>query len=315
MRRRSQPEFAAVSGENDAEAPMTAGDNEKFEQFAAILTTELLDRTRKSLELLTPEEQPAAKLPFALTPSFQEIYAELVRVGIFPVLLSRRPVRAIVGDVDWPRDGRDYLLTVLDDRSNAVFTAWDYAWDALWDERKVGADSGSSAPAKKKGFFASLFGRKTDKPEKKASEQGAEGDVMAGLYTMLNEQAERRGYLPLFHDDIKVLKGLVRVKPARIFQAWKEINQYHHQEFYLSGQDQAKPGVTSECLQKWHYNLPDRIGEFLVLKAAVDMEFVNKPFLGKYIRQSARTQEEAEKGMPYLATYWKSMKQSAAAQG
>ena len=295
---------------------MAASESEKFDQFAAVLLAELLDRTRKSMELLTPELQPCSKLPFALTPSFQDIYAELLRVGIYPVVLSRRPVRAIVGDVDWAREGREYLLTVLDDRSNAIFTAWDYAWDALWDERKISADSAATAShaKEKKGFFSALFGRKSHaKPEAKASDSNG-GDVMAGLYTMLNEQADRRGYLPLFHDDIKVLKGLIRVKPARVAKAWKEISQYHQQEFYMTGQDQAKPGVTSDCLQKWHYNLPDRIGEFLVLKAAVDMEFVNKPFIGKYIRQSARTQEEAEKGMPYLSIYWKSMPAAPVAQ-
>lgn len=295
---------------------MAANDSDKVDQFAAVLLTEMLERTRKNLELLLPEEQPGAKLPFAMTPAFRDLYAELVRVGIFPVVISRRPVRAIVGDVDWRRDGRDYLLTVLDDRTNAVFTAWDYAWDALWDERKVGADSAQAASAgkEKKGFFASLFGRRAAKPEPRSVEDDRHADVMAGLYTMLNELADRRGYLPLFHDDVKVLKGLIRVKPARLFQAWKEICQYHQQEFHLTGQDQAKPGVTSECLQKWHYNLPDRIGEFLVVKAAVDLEFVNKPFIGKYIRQSARTQEEAEKGMPYLSIYWKSMPHAPAGQ-
>lgn len=294
---------------------MAATEGDKIDQFAAILLTEMLDRTRKTMELLSPEQQPVSLLPFALTPSFQEVYAELVRVGVFPVVLSRRPVRAIIGDVDWARDGRDYLLSVLDDRTNAVFTAWDYAWDALWDERKVSADGGASARGKeKKSFFRGLFSRKEpDKAEGRGTE-AAEGDVMAGLYTMLNEMAERRGFLPLFHDDLKVLKGLIRTKPARVAKAWKEIGQYHHQEFYLTGPDQAKPGVTSECLQKWHYNLPDRIGEFLVLKAAVDLENIDRAFLGKYIRQSARSQEEAEKNMPYLSIYWKSMRTSVAAQ-
>lgn len=287
---------------------MAANENERFDQFAAVLLTELLERTKKSMELLAPEQQPCSKLPFIQTPSFVEFYTELVRVGILPVVVSRRPVRAIVGDVDWKREGREYLLTVLDDRSNAVFTAWDYAWDSLWDERKVGADSAAANTAKpKKGFLGSLFGRRgAAKPDARPVEEG-DGGVMAGLHTMLTELAERRGFLPLFHDDVRILKGIPRVKPGRLAQAWKEISQYHHQEFYLSEKEQAKPGVTSDCLQKWHYNLPDKIGEFLVLKAAVDLEHVNKPFIGKYIRQSARTQEEAEKGMPYLSVYWKTM--------
>ncbi|MCM8734230.1 hypothetical protein M5E06_08465 [Azospirillum sp. A1-3] len=291
---------------------MAANENERFDQFAAVLSIELLERTKKSMELLAPELQPCSILPFIQTPSFVEFYQELVRVGILPVVLSRRPVRAIVGDVDWAREGREYLLTVLDDRSNAVFTAWEYAWDSLWDERKVGQDGGGGSQTKpKKGFFSALFGRKREQKADGGGGEGGEGGVMAGLHTMLTELGEKRGFLPLFHDDVRILKALPRLKPGRVAQAWKEISQYHHQEFYLPEPEQAKPGVTSECLQKWHYNLPDKIGEFLVLKAAVDLEHVNKPFIGKYIRQSARTQEEAEKGMPYLSIYWKSMRNPA----
>lgn len=293
------------------EASMAANETERFEQFSAVLITELLERTKKSMELLSPDQQPCSLLPFVQTPAFWELYTNIVRVGIFPVVISRRPVRAIVGDVDWTREGRDYLLTVMDDRSNAIFTAWDYAWDSLWDERKVTQDPATASPAqeKKPGFLASLFrrGRSAQEEEAARKAEAAAGGVMAGLHAMLCELAGRRGFLPLFHDDSKVLKNLVRVKPARLAQAWKEITQYHHQEFSLSGHEQAKPGVTSDCLQKWHYNLPERIGEFMVLKAAVDLENVNKPFIGKYIRQSARTQEEAEKGMPYLSVYWKAM--------
>ena len=296
-----------VFGKQDRGA-MTANDSDKFDQFATVLRAELLERTRKNMELLTPERQPASLLPFALTPAFQDIYAEVLRVGILPIMLSRRPVRSLVGNVDWARDGRDYLLTVLEDRANAIFTAWDYAWEGLWEERRIGGSAPvPSAPARRKSFFDTIFGRgEEDEPPPEPS-RNAEGGMMAGLCTMLGELAEKRGYLPLFPDDIRVMQGLIRIKPSRLAQAWKEVCQYHHQEFHRSGEDQAKPGVTSDGLQKWHYNLPDRIGEFLVLRAAVDLEHVNKTFIGKYIRQSARSQEEAEKGMPYLSIYWKSM--------
>lgn len=288
---------------------MTASENERFEQFSAVLLTELLDRTRKTMELLVPEGRPCSPLPFVQTPSFFDIYSEVVRVGIFPVIMSRRPVRAIMGDVDWPKDGREYLLTVLDDRNNAVYPAWDYAWDALWSERKATTSAQTAPKEEKKGFLSALFGRKSAQRQeaKPAEPEGEEESVMAGLYTMLNQLSEKRGYLPLFQDDVKILKGLVRVKPGRILAAMKELNQYHHQEFILTGHEQAKPGVLSDALQKWQFNMPDRIGELLVIKAAVDLEHVTKPFVGKYIRQSARTQEEAERGMPYLSVYWKAM--------
>ena len=294
---------------------MAVSESERFEQFSSVLLTELLERTKKNMELLQPERTPCSPLPFAQTPAFLDMYAEVVRVGIFPVVLSRRPVRAILGDVDWAKDGREYLLTVMDDRSNAVFTAWDFAWDALWDERKASAPTPSDADKKKGGFLSSLFGRKGNaKPEPKPAEGEEEGNVMAGLYTMLNQLAEKRGYLPLFRDDTKVFKALVRVKPGKIASALKELNQYHHQEFVVQGKEQAKSGVMNEALQKWQFNLPDRVGEMLVLKCAVDLEHINKTYIGKYIRQSARTQEEAEKGMPYLSIYWKAMSNAVTVQ-
>ncbi|HYG84905.1 MAG TPA: hypothetical protein VD978_01465 [Azospirillum sp.] len=296
---------------------MTVSENERFEQFSAVLLTELLERTKRNMELLAPERTPCSPLPFAQTHAFFDIYAEVVRVGIFPVVMSRRPVRAIQGDVDWVKDGRDYLLSVLDDRSNAVFTAWDYAWDALWDERKAPASPQPVTSGKKKGgFLTSLFGRKSEpKPEAKPVEDEDEGNVMAGLYTMLNQLAERRGCLPLFHDDTKVFKGLIRTKPSRLAAAWKELSQYHHQEFIVQGKDRAKAGVLKDAMQKWHFNLPERIGEMLVIKCAVDLDHVTKALIGKYIRQSARTQEEAEKGMPYLSIYWKAMPNVATVRG
>ena len=295
---------------------MAVSESERFEQFSSVLLTELLERTKKNMELLQPERRPSAPLPFAQTPSFLDIYSEVVRVGIFPVVLSRRPVRAIVGDVDWSKDGREYLQTVLDDRNNVVFPAWDYAWDALWDERKASAPTTAHDSEKKKGgFLASLFGRRgAAKPEPKPAEGEEEGGVMAGLYTMLSQLADKRGYLPLFRDDTRVFKALVRIKPGKIASAIKELSQYHHQEFVVQGKEQAKAGVLNEALQKWQFNLPDRVGEMLVIKCAIDLEHVNKTFIGKYIRQSARSQEEAEKGMPYLSIYWKAMPNAVTVQ-
>ena len=289
---------------------MAASESQRLDQFANVLLVELLERTKKNLELLTPEREFDGALPFPMNPSFLDTYAEVIRVGIFPVVFSRRPVRAIVGDVDWEREGREYLQTVMDDRSNAVYSAWDYAWESLWEERKIGTESraNQSKRSEKRGFLSFLFRRRGNEPSVNvASNSDEEGDVMDGLANMLAKLSEKRGYMPMLHDDIKVLKGLVRVKPARLAKAWREISQYYHQEFMMTGLEQAKSGVTNDCLQKWHYSLPDRIGEFLVMKAAIDLEHLNKAYIGKYIRQSARTQEEAERGMPYLTIYWKSL--------
>jgi len=293
---------------------MAGTDTDRFEKFSSVLRTELLERSRKNLELLIPDGDPAAPLPFAMTRAFIEIYPEIFKVGIFPLVVSRRPVRAIQGDVDWDRDGREYLQTVLDDRSNAVFIAWDAAWDAVWSERRVTvADHVSSSAGgeeRKGGLLGFLFGRKDahKSAEERAAEAASEPEIIEGMGTMLQRFAEKHGAVQPLPDDVKLFKGLIRMKPPRLAAAIKELRQHHDQEFVVGGEDKAKPGTLSEALQKWHYNLPERIGEFVVVRAAVDLENLDKTFLAKYIRQSARTQEEAERGMPYVAAYCKAMR-------
>ncbi len=288
---------------------MTVTEDERFNQFSAVLLTEMLERTKKNMELLTPERSSPAPLPFAQTPSLFDIYTEVVKVGIFPIVVSRRPVRALMGDTNWAKDGRETLLTLMDDRACPIFPGWDYAWDSLWNERKASVSSKPAAAGKKKGgFLSSLLGRKPkNNPKAKKVEEDSGAPVMAGLHSMLNEVGEKRGCLPLLPDDTRLFKGLIRTKPSRLLAAWKELSQYYHQEFVLKGKEQAKTGALSEALQKWQFNLADRVGELMIIKCVVDLDHLDKTYIGKYIRQSARTQEEAERGMPCLSAYWKLM--------
>jgi len=289
---------------------MTAVDD-----YTSILQTTLLERTRRNMEQLVPEKTPAAALPFALTPAFFELYNEVYRLGVFPLMISRRPVKQLQGHYDWTKDGLQQLNAIMEDRTNPIFTAWDYAWDAMWDERTAPKERSVKKDTKeKKSLLASLTFWKNDKDTgkggKSQSEPEQQKQPLEGLYKMLLQHANKKAYMPLLHDDIKVFKGLIRVHPNRIREAYKEITQFHNQEFMFASKEQTKPGATSDAMTKWMYTLPDRIGEFLVLKAAVDLEHINKAFLQKFIRQSARTQEDAEKAMPYLAAYWKAMQHS-----
>lgn len=284
---------------------MTAVDD-----YTSILQTTLLERTRRNMEHLVPEKTPAAPLPFALTPAFFDLYNEVYRLGVFPLLISRRPVKQLQNHYDWSKDALQQLNTIMEDRTNPIFVAWDYAWDAMWDERTAPREPTVRKGAKeKKSLLASLTFWKKDsgKGAKSQSEPEQQKQPMEGLHKMLVQHAERKGYMPLLYDDLKVFKGLIRVHPNRIREAYKEITQFHNQEFMFASKEQTKPGATSDAMTKWMYTLPDRVGEFLVLKAAVDLEHINKAFLQKYIRQAARTQEDAERAMPYLAAYWKAM--------
>ncbi|CAK0776438.1 DUF4123 domain-containing protein [Azospirillaceae bacterium] len=287
---------------------MTTTDDISSDPFASVIYTELLERTKKNMELMTPEKKPSAPLPFAMSPYFLEIYPEVIRLAIFPIVFSRRPVRAMRTHVDWAKEGRDPLNVIMDERSNAIFAAWDAAWDSLWDDVKPEKQTGPVKKEEKGGFLGSLFGRKESKAKvvDKTHEE-APPVAIEGLLPMLTLHAHKRGYLPLAKDDVRILKGMIRVKPPKIRDAWKEITQYHNQEFMFQGKEASKPGVFAEALGRWQVNLPDRIGEFLVLKAAVDLPCCNKTFLTKYIRGLARSQDDAERSVPYLTAYLKAM--------
>lgn len=286
-----------------------------FDDFANVLQDFLLERSRRNMEALVPDGKPEGPLPFAQTPAFFDLYTEVFKVGIFPIVLSRRPVRSLQPHYDWAREGMQQLATILDDRSNPIFGAWDYAWDSLWDEAKLPKESGvKKVKEEKKGLLKSLFGWKGgDKEDVKAvAAVEASAQPLEGLHKLLSQHASRKGYIPLLPDDVRVFRGLIRCSPNRVKEAWKEISQLHNQEFVFSAKEQVKANSTSEAMTKWQYTLPDRLGEFLVIRAAIDLEHINKAYLQKYIRQSARTQEEAEKTMPYVTIYWKSMGASGA---
>ena len=133
--------------------------------------------------------------------------------------------------------------------------------------------------------------------------------MLAGLRAMIQEHARQHGYMPPREDDVALLKELIRVHPKTIEEAWRELTQVHAQEFRPADpKEKARQGSLREAMIKWQYSLPARLSELLILKGAADLEFCDSEFVRQYIRQSARSQEEGERALPYLTAYQKSMK-------
>ena len=306
--------------------------------FATLLTDTLERRTTKVLERLTPSAKPTSPLPFPMSPAFREIYGKLLKLGVVPLILKRRQTMVLERQCDWDVDGAKQLQEVLKARSNPVFDGWDSAWDGLWgnyDPNRTGAaDSGKSTAngqGKEKtgggsggllktvtGLFrkakggadkrAEMNGAEAHGPEPAADGEAAAKPCLAGIHEMVGEHARHNGYLPPRPDDVELLKDLIRVNPKSLDDAWRELTQIHIQEFKPTNpKERARPGSLSEAITKWQYSLPQRLGEMLALKAAADLQFCDAEFVKNYIRQSARSQEEGEKSLPYLAQYQRSM--------
>jgi hypothetical protein len=309
--------------------------------FATVLTDTLERRTAKVLSQLTPASQPTAELPFPMSPAFREIYGQLLRVGVLPLILNRRQTQVLEKQYDWDQDGAKQVLEILKTKANPIFDAWDAAWDSLWgtyDPAKApagpsprgGANGRGKANGKANGsgngsasaggLLQSVTGLfRKDKANGKSKTKAGGGEdgaddakagakPMAGIREMVGEHARQNGYLPPRPEDVDLLKDLIRVNPKSLDDAWKELSQIHTQEFQPSNpKERARPGALLEAITKWQYSLPQRLGELLAVKAAADLQYCDAEFVRQYIRQSARSQEEGEKSLPYLALYQRSM--------
>jgi hypothetical protein len=329
--------------------------------FESLLTEMLERRTTRVLALLSPATPPTAELPFPMSPAFREIYGQVLRVGVLPLILNRRQTQVLEKQYDWEQEGAKQLAEILKVKANPIFDAWDASWDSLWGtydpnraaasaaaaraangHRKPNGGSGgllqsvtglfrkgkANGAGKPKGN-AGAAGRPAGKPNGRADGKAgprpgavapgpAEGSAdangngakqpMAGVRDMVGEHARQNGYLPPRNEDVDLLKDLVRVSPKSLEDAWKELTQIHTQEFKPANpKERARPGALLEAITRWQYSLPQRLGELLAVKAAADLEYCDAEFVRQYIRQSARSQEEGEKTLPYLALYQRSM--------
>jgi len=292
--------------------------------FVDLLQDNLERRTSRVMALLAPEDPATPALPFAVAPAFLDIYGQVLRLGTIPLIASRRQIQLLEKQYDWEAEGQRHLVEILRQRSNPIFDAWDAAWDNLWanyDPNRQPPPPKRGRPEKSDGkgglarAVTGLFGNHKTRPDTQGdSDSPAAGTtgprpVLAGLRAMIQEHARQHGYVPPREDDVSLLKELVRVHPKTIEEAWRELIQVHAQEFRPTDPtEKLRRGSLREAMLKWQYSLPTRLSELLILKAAADLEYCDAEFVRQYIRQSARTQEEGERALPYLTAYGKTMK-------
>lgn len=301
--------------------------------FAEILQNILERRTSRSLSLLAPQS-PEGQLPFAVASAFLDIYTSVLRAGVFPLMIRRRQMINLEKQYDWDEDGEKKFVEIIKAKANPVFESWDNAWDSLWDDFDPNAQQQSTpAPGKGTGHNGSkhgkngkgmnghaggLFGAVKSLLHLDSSSAASEAEaistpseprpVMDGLRVLMEQHAAANDYIPPRPGDVSLLKEIIRVHPRTIGDAWRELTQVHKQEFMPANPNEgARPGSLSETIVKWQYSLPQKIGELLAVKAAAELEYCDANFVRQFIRQSARSQEEGERSMPFLAAYQKTM--------
>lgn len=297
--------------------------------LAEILQTSLERRTSRTMALLAPEAPSKARLPFPMAGPFLDIYAGLLRAGVFPLMIRRRQLQILEKQYDWAEDGEKKFADILKTKANPVFESWDNAWDSLWDNYDPNRQSASAVGTGRNGqahgkaanghgvgagllgAVKGLLGRDKAGPAEPPARSSSPCElrpVMAGLRALMERHAELNHYLPPKDDDVTLLKEMIRVHPRSIEDAWRELTQVHRQEFAPTDPKEGlRQGALAEAIIKWQYSLPHRIGELLALKAAADLEYCDANFVRQFIRQSARSQEEGERAMPYLALFQKTM--------
>ena len=90
-------------------------------------------------------------------------------------------------------------------------------------------------------------------------------------------------------------------------QAWDAINDTHTKEFKPIDTERAPKGALMDTMREWQTQLPPRIGEMLMIRAATDLEYCDAPFVKQLIRLSALSQEAGERALPWLTEYQRSL--------
>ena len=284
-------------------------------------------RTRSVLAVIAPEGAPTAPLPFLMAPAFRDIYGPILRNGVMPLLVATRTMRSLELAHDWSAVEEGRFQEILAMSQNPIQEGWDHAWDSLWATRNVvvggkmveepaegGRPGGAARPAKKGGMFSRLANLFTEEVRKGASGEQREaprryreGGEAVGFRALIDRHGGTHGYQSPEDDDIQAIRELIRIEPAVVSRAWDEITEMHMREFKPIGVQRAEKGSLSEVMVRWIQDLPPRMGELLMIRAATDLEYCDAVFTRQLIRLCSDSMEAGQRALPLLTEYQRSL--------
>ena len=299
--------------------------------FRTRLADTLDRRTSAVMTVLVPQSAPKAPLPLLMAPAFQEIYKAVLRQGVVPLILAARPVHKLEQSHNWSSMDDERFDDLVIGPAGPVADAWDRAWTTLWikvaDEPPPAASSRTPAkgapakatPGRKRkasgGLFsavANFFTSEVAAEPKRAAPVKAQADAepssaSTSFRDLVDQHARANGYHVPREDDLEPLGQLFQVDATLLAQAWDAINDMHTKEFEPIGMDGAPKGSLLDVMREWQMQLPPRIGEMLMIRAATDLEYCDAPFVKQVIRLSASSQEAGERALPWLTEYQRSL--------
>ena len=294
--------------------------------FRNRLADTLVRRTSAVMTVLVPVSAPKAPLPLLMAPAFQVVYKAVLRQGVVPLILAARPVHKLEQSQNWSSMDDDRFDEIVADPTGTIADAWDRAWTTLWikasDEPVVGTSRRAavgparSQPRKSSGglfsavanFFTREEPARPSRPAPAKAPVDAEpSSASTGFRDLVEQHARANGYHVPREDDLDPLGQLFRVEAAPVAQAWDAINDMHTKEFKPIDTEGAPKGSLLDTMRERQMQLPPRIGEMLMIRAATDLEYCDAPFVKQLIRLSASSQEAGERALPWLTEYQRSL--------
>jgi len=246
-----------------------------FTDFDSLFDDSICAYTRRVIELFEVKSaNRGLRMPFMLATEFRDVYEEVLRRFVLPVMRASRHVQTLSTSYNWAELGSEKLIDILQagEVNNPILHNWDARWTTM---RSIKTTGKVKRP------------RPEDNP-----------------WPLFREDATRYNYRPPEEDDLPFLQDIIRFEIDAIDKAWREITQLYQQEFEPNArQDQLREGALRDGIMKWVSKLPDYVGELLAIRAHYMLPMCDADFLRKLVNNFGRSDADRRRNAPFLSDF------------
>ena len=246
-----------------------------FTDFETLFDDTICAYTRKIIEQFEVRgPSRGIRMPFLLAPEFREVYEEVLRRFVLPVMRMSRHVQTLGTSYNWAETGSEKLIDIL--RAGEVNNPILHNWDARWTTMRTAKVAGKAVRL-----------RAEDNP-----------------WPMFRTDSTRYNYRPPEEDNLPLLQDIIRFEIDDIDKSWREISQLYQQEFEPTArQDQLREGALRDGIMKWVSLLPDYVGELLAIKAHYAFPMCDADFLRRLLNNFGRSDADRRRNAPFLSDF------------
>lgn len=259
--------------------------------FAELFPAALTWKLRRILTFFhrrNPDIKRELPVPFLLSPEFDARFEAAIRTRIAPAMIkSGRSIPMFETSRAWAdATTADFWTFLAEDsrRKEAVFTAWEFAWSALRQQRTTKEDKATGQ------FRAVLVASPALKELRELLDPAT-----PGAYEIP----------PLRNPELELLAALLfEFDRAQLETAWIKLRQIYEQEMDRRWyQDKARQGALRDSLLDVFGTLPDRTGEFVAILCYYNFPHMNLHFLERFTHNKGRNDAERTAKIPYLMRF------------